>query len=288
MKIDKILNNNVVIVKNKNNIDEIVCGRGIAYKRRIGDPIDETLINQVFILKNEIQNNRFQEIVSEIPLDCIQLADQIITMIKATLGTKISDSIYITLSDHLYATIERQKEGISLRNPLKMEIKRFYENEYAIGLSALEIIKKETDIELVEDEAAFIALHIVNAEVEDSELNQTMEVTKIIQEVSNIVRFYFSTEFNIESVYYYRFITHLKFFAQRIVFNKLYDGDKEDDLLDIIKEKYQTSYKCSMKISDFIFKKYGYVISDEEIMYLTVHIERVIYKQKGSFLSNDK
>ena len=38
-----------------------------------------------------------------------------------------------------------------------------------------------------------------------------------MQEIENIVRYRFKIEFNEESDYYYRFITHLKFFAQRLV-----------------------------------------------------------------------
>lgn len=287
MKIERILNNNVVIIKNDKGIDEVVCGKGVAFKKKIGDVVDKDLVNQTFILKDEKYNARFQEIVSNIPFECIEIADEVINLIKTDLGTKISDVIYITLSDHMYAAIERKKEGISLRNPLKLEIKRFYENEYKLGLKAIKIIKEKTGVELAEDEAAFIALHIVNSQVEYSNLNQTMKVTKIIQEVSNIVKYFFSTEFNVDSVYYYRFITHLKYFAQRIVFKKIYDSE-DDGLLDIIKQKYDISYRCVEKIEGFVSKKYGYYISDEEKIYLTVHIERAIYKQKGNTLSEDK
>ena len=36
MIIQRILNNNVVIVKNKKGQEEIVCGKGIAFKKKVG------------------------------------------------------------------------------------------------------------------------------------------------------------------------------------------------------------------------------------------------------------
>ena len=79
------------------------------------------------------------------------------------------------------------------------------------------MINQTFKVELPEDEIGFITLHIVNAEMDNENLKQTMEVTKLMQEISNIVRYYFSVEFNTESVYYYRFITHLKFIAHRLL-----------------------------------------------------------------------
>lgn len=47
------------------------------------------------------------------------------------------------------------------------EIKRFYKQEYSIGTKALEIIKDDFEVSLPKDEAASIALHIVNAELNE-------------------------------------------------------------------------------------------------------------------------
>ena len=93
-------------------------------------------------------------------------------------------------------------------------------------------------------------------EMDNENLKQTMEVTKLMQEISNIVRYYFSVEFNTESVYYYRFITHLKFFAQRLLTDKEYEDDQDNELFNTIRQKYRTSYKCVEKIAEFISRKY--------------------------------
>ena len=109
---------------------------------------------------------------------------------------------------------------------------------------------------------------------------QIIDITRIMQEISNIVKYYFRIEFDTNSVYYYRFITHLKFFAQRLALRKPIDDESSDGLLDVVKVKYHTSYKCVGKISNYIKSKYDYELSNEEQLYLTIHIERMIYKSK--------
>ena len=280
MRIDRILNNNVVIIKDENGEEQVVCGKGIAYKKKAGDLLSEKLINKVFVLKDTAQKQHFQEIISEIPMEYIQITTEIVEMLTQTLERKLNEAIYISLSDHTYMAITRYLDGVVVKNSMLWDIKRFYEKEYQAAKKVWKMINQTFKVELPEDEIGFITLHIVNAEMDNENLKQTMEVTKLMQEISNIVRYYFSVEFNTESVYYYRFITHLKFFAQRRLTDKEYEDDQDNELFNTIRQKYRTSYKCVEKIAEFISRKYEKELSDEEKLYLTIHIERVIYKSR--------
>lgn len=108
-------------------------------------------------------------------------------------------------------------------------------------------------------------------------MSNIVNITKIMQEILNIIKYFFKVEFNEEAVAYYRFITHLKFFAQRVFNNSIYDED-ESELFDILKEKYKKSYNCVLKIKAFIEHEYSYNLSDEEQLYLIIHIERIVTK----------
>ena len=256
MRIDRILNNNVVIIKDENGEEQVVCGKGIAYKKKAGDLLSEKLINKVFVLKDTAQKQHFQEIISEIPVEYIQITTEIVEMLTQTLERKLNEAIYISLSDHIYMAITRYLAGVVVKNSMLWDIKRFYEKEYQAAKKVWKMINQTFKVELPEDEIGFITLHIVNAEMDNENLKQTMEVTKLMQEISNIVRYYFSVEFNTESVYYYRFITHLKFFAQRLLTDKEYEDDQDNELFNTIRQKYRTSYKCVEKIAEFISRKY--------------------------------
>ena len=277
MEIKRILNNNAALTVDQAGSEIIVLGKGIAFQKRKGDAIEEEDIEKIFHLSNSDMFVKFQELFTQLPSEYIRLSDDIIAMAKLQLGKKLNDSIYVSLSDHLYSSIKRFKEGIIIRNALLWDIRRFYPVEFEVAHEALSMIREVFDLELPEDEAGFIALHLVNAE--DLEEDQdSYQVTKIMQEVSNIVRYYFQVNFDEDSVHYYRFISHLKFFAQRLTSNNLHSDKSEEGLLDIVKSRFQNAYLCVEKITQHIERNYQYRLTEEEKLYLTIHINRVIYK----------
>ena len=167
MIIQRILNNNVVIVKNKKGQEEIVCGKGIAFKKKVGEFVDVSAINKVFTLRGRKELEYFQELWEEIPVEYFKVADDVVGMIKLELGKKISDTLYISLIDHIYMAVQRSEKGIQVRNAMMWDIQRFYPEEFHLGEKALGMIQKKLNVSLLQDEAAFIALHIVNASADD-------------------------------------------------------------------------------------------------------------------------
>ncbi|GAA0858195.1 MULTISPECIES: BglG family transcription antiterminator LicT [Clostridium] len=279
MIINRILNNNVVITLDENDEETIVMGKGIGYQKSKGDTIDEEKVNKVFKISNREVSDKFQELFNKIPIEHMKLSGEIIEFAESKLNKKLNEGIYISLSDHTYTAIKRIKNNITVKNALLWEIKRFYKKEFEIGLKALELIEEKTHVRLPLDEAGFIALHIVNAQL-DIEQPKIQGITKLIEEILTIVRINFRIEFNEDSVFYYRFITHLRYFAQRLFSNKTYNSDADEELVNIIKIKYSKEFECVNKIKTFISKKYNYELSNDEYVYLTIHIAKVIEDAK--------
>src|SRR5690625_7301688 len=73
---------------------------------------------------------------------------------EGVLKVELNDHFSIVLTDHISFAIERQREGIELRNKLMYEIKILYKEEYEIGLWAIEHIKRKLNVEMPKDEAA--------------------------------------------------------------------------------------------------------------------------------------
>lgn len=277
MKIDKIINNNLIRTFDNNGKEILVMGCGLGFQKKIGDTIDRSKIEKIYAIENKNDSNKLMNLLSEIPLEYIQLSNEIISYAKYSLGKRLNDNIYISLTDHISFAIERYKQGLNFKNALLWEIKRFYNHEFLIGKEALTIIKKRLDIMLSEDEAASIALHIVNAQLNSRDMNDTLDITKMIQNILNIVKFHFNIELDEYSLHYERFITHLKFFAQRILSGKVVKSD-DANFCEMIKEQYKDAYLCAEKVKKYILKEFNHEISDEEIMYLTVHIKRIVKK----------
>lgn len=275
--IRKILNNNVVVSKNEQNKEQILVGSGIAFQKKVGDFVSEKKVEKTYTLSSSDMSNKLQELLANLPVEYLKLSDDIISYAKTKLGKRLNDSIYISLTDHVYTAIERSKQNILVKNVLLWDIKRFFSDEFQIGVNAITLIEEQTKIHLPDDEAGFIALHIVNAEMDNTDIHNTYEITKIMQEITNIVKYNFNITFNEDSVYFYRFTSHLKFFAQRLVNKKNFENDNDDGLLDIIKLKYKNAYECVNKVGKFILDKYSYEISNEEKLYLTIHIARIVY-----------
>ena len=275
MIIEKIYNNNVVLVKDTtSNKQLILTGCGIGFQKKVGQLADETKIEKKFIAEDESFKNNISKLALEVDENVFKASSAIVEYTESKLKTDLYDYIYVALTDHISFALKRYKENIEIKNELLYEIIRIHKAEFEIGLWALEYINKEFDVNLPEDEAAFIAMHIVNANYNEN-TSESFLMTKIVKEILNIIRYFYSIEFNQNEMNYERFLTHLKFFAKRLIKNESKRNSK-NELLEIIKEKYNESYECANKIKIFIEEHYEYVVSEDEMLYLTIHINRVI------------
>lgn len=273
MKIDKIINNNIVSALEPDGKEIIVMGRGIGFGMKPGKEIPENAVEKVFRLDSQNNVDKFKELLVNLPLEHIQVSTEIINYAKSVLNRSLNQNIYITLTDHINFAIHRFKQKMKFSNPLLNEIKTFYKEEYLIGEYAIALIERRIGVSLPVDEAGFIAFHIVNAEF-NTAMRDTIDITNLIQNTVGIVKEYFSMEPDEMSLNYQRFVTHLRFLAQRIVTKELLNsGNVEFNHL--ISEMYPEEYRCSLKIKDYIMETYHHDVTEEETAYLAVHIKRM-------------
>lgn len=277
MRILKVINNNVVSSMDEKQQEVVIMGKGIGFQKQKGEEVDKEKIEKIFCIPRE-SSSQFEQLVRDMPYEHMQLAEQVIGYAKEHLKRHLNKNIYITLTDHLNFAVERVKQGAEFQNALLWEIQKFYHEEYLIGLKAIEMVKEKLGVELPEDEAGFIALHIVNAEM-DGDIRQAANITSMIKDMINIVRYTFGVELDESSLSYERFVTHLKFFIQRAVQGETYESD-DIEFNQSIQKKYPLNYECALKLRDYVVKKLGYEVSEEELTYLTVHITRVIRRDK--------
>lgn len=272
MKIVKVLNNNVVIVLDETQREQVVMGCGLAFQKCAGDVLAPEKIEKVFALQSDEVAHRLTELLSQVPIEVMATCDRIIDLSRARLG-RLQDSLFVTLTDHCFFAIERQKKGVSISNGLLWETRRLYPKEYQLGTEALDIIDQRLGIRLPEDEIGFIALHLVTAQL-NNEMSEVSNISQIMQEILHIVKYQLSINYVHDSLSYQRLVTHLKFFAQRML---TYSVVPDDDvsLHSAVKENYAKAWRCAEKVSSYLVKNYQRDLSTEEIMYMTIHIERV-------------
>lgn len=276
MVVHKILNNNIVSSMDERNREVLLVGRGLGWNAKPGQEIDKKKIEKIFRMDTCTSTEKLKELFVQVDVEVIELCAQIIDYARDVLKKKLNKNVYITLTDHVSFAIERMQQGILLQNALQWEIKKLYPAEYAIGLHALEMIEEKMHVAFPPDEAGAIALHLVNAEY-DCNMNYTQQMTDIIRNSLNIVRYAFHMEFDEQSLDYQRFTTHLLFFAQRVLDGKIMTGGP-DEIYELMQHKYPKQFKCAEKIRDLVQQEYSCTLGAEEVTFLTVHIVRVTTK----------
>lgn len=195
------------------------------------------------------------------------------------MDTSLNEHIYLALTDHLHFAVQRIQENIIITNRVFWELKTFYPKEYKIGLYALEIVSNKLNIKLPVEEAANIAFHIVNAQKEAEVQYDAMRAAKLIGKIVTVVTYSMNCQPDKESIHYSRFISHLQYFAERFFTDNLLDS-QDDFLYEQIETGYPRALSCAEKVRTLILKEYDKAITNEEVVYMAVHIQRLVSREQ--------
>ena len=73
----------------------------------------------------------------------------------------------------------------------------------------------------------------------------------------------------------------MKYFAKRVVTNNQ-NSDNNSEFIEIAKKSYPEAYECALKVKTYVKNNYNYNVNEDEIVYLTMHIHRVISVLRSS------
>ncbi|MBZ2037449.1 PRD domain-containing protein [Streptococcus sanguinis] len=268
MLISKILNNNVVISE-ENQEEVILMGRGLAFGRKVGQEIPDELIEKKYVLS---ENRR--QLLMELPAEVMEMSDKIISFAKEKLQKKLKDTAFLAMADHIRGVLLRLEDDIYLKNFLMWDIKRFFPIEFEVGQYAKQLLSAYVSKELPDDEAAFMALTLVNAELENGD-GTARDLTMMMEEIMTIVKYSLEISLDEEDIYLERFMTHLKFFCERVLTNSGNRDLEDNEMFDLLKCKYPLAYETTRKIAEFLKQTRNYQTSEDEQLYLTIHLSRM-------------
>ncbi|MDH6363058.1 beta-glucoside operon transcriptional antiterminator [Enterococcus sp. PF1-24] len=277
MKVLKALNNNIILAIDENGKEVVLFGTGIGFKKKKDDVIVDQVIQKKFVIEKE---DRLSQILSTISSQAIDITEDIIKLADEKLDKKVNDIAIISLSDHIRYAIERVERGIEVKNPLQWEIPHLYPKEYEVGVLALKLVREKYDITLFDAEASFITMHIINAQFENTDMDYTMRLTETISKIINIVNYHYHISINELGMNYSRFVTHLRYFVIRQKEKIHSDEVLNHELYDTISTKHEKSFACAQKIAEYLSEIYNWRVSETEIIYLVLHIERLIQESQ--------
>ncbi len=273
MRIEKIINNNIISARDKGGVELIAMGRGIGYGKRQGNEVADDRIEKIFRLEHMDDKEHFKELLASIPLEYIRLSTDIISYAREVLEIELNQNVYLTLTDHISFALSRYSKKMDFNNALYDEVKIFYPLEYSVGRYALDLIEERTGCRLVEDEAASIALHIINGEL-NSAIGTTFVMIKMMREMMEIIEE--NVKITDERKYPRdRLISDLKQLANRLVCEQPISGHKDDKLYQFVRENYRQEYMLITGINSYIEKEYQCSMTEEEKIYLALNIKRM-------------
>lgn len=280
MRIKKVINNNILCVVDGKGSEMIVTGKGLGFKRKIGERVDPALFEKTYHMEGKAEQRKLRELCEQIPPEHLKLTQDLIEYIKGEITAPLNESLLITLADHISFAIKRKENGVEFTNPLEGAIMSYYPTEYHLGQHCLRVIREEARADLNPSEAAFIAMHIVNAELNTS-MSVMYDITKLIEGTLEVVEYYYHREFDRESLDFNRFVVHLRYFAQRLFQAAPEQRDEYDaDFQDMIIQSCKRHYRCAQCVAEYIHNAYQKEVSSEELIYLTIHLKRINMDKK--------
>jgi len=280
LRIKKVINNNILCVVDDKGSEMIVTGKGLGFRRKVGERADPSLFEKTYHMEGKSEQRKLRELCEQIPIEHLKLTQDLIEYIKSQISAPLNESLLITLADHISFAIKRKENGIEFTNPLEGAIMSYYPTEYHLGRHCLQVIREETQVNLNPSEAAFITMHIVNAELNTS-MSVMYDITKLIEGTLDVVEYYYQKKFDRESLDFSRFIVHLRYFAQRLFQAAPSQTEEYDaDFQDMIIRSCQRHYKCAQHIGEYIRNAYQKDVSSEELIYLTIHLKRINLNKK--------
>ncbi len=271
--IKKSLNNSMLLVDHDQR-EMILFGKGIGFGAKPGTHIDLAQVEKVFLPLSDLKSRHFLSLTDSIPAAYFDVSHEILTLARSLCGEKLNSVLLFTLAEHLHFAVERSRNGQLILNKLSWEVKRYYPQEYRVGMQARDNVNERFDVELPEEEAVNIAFHLINASSQDDNSSAHQQV-ELVNRIAEIVRYKLSKAIDTESVNYRRFITHLRYFAERVLSGSVVVSETEDFYQELMRHR-PDAMTVAWVIRDYVQEKYKLTLPKDELTWLSIHISRLM------------
>ncbi len=278
LRVNRVINNNVISVL-EDDREVILTGRGLGYQQHPGGTYDPARVERRFVLDDDRSAEGFTSVIAEIPYEVLVLSNQIADHLKATLDLTLTSAMQLAIADHIQFAMQRLAAGQRLEHAMLWELKSTYRREFTAALEMLEMIHAATGVVMPVDEAGFLTMHLVNAEL-NGDMSTTVSTTTAVQDIVGIVRDQLGVPLEPDSVAYARFLTHVKFAVRRIEDGQLLVGT-DSMLYDMVREKDPQAHEVALAIADYVRERYELDLPEEELLYLMVHVNRLRHRDVG-------
>ncbi|KIP22340.1 RNA-binding antitermination protein GlcT [Anoxybacillus ayderensis] len=276
-RIEKILNNNVLIASHPTYDEVVLIGKGIGFGKKKGDVIEQKDVEKWFILKNEREQEQYKKLLPHVDEEFIGLMNDIIYHIRKRTNSPLNEHIHVALTDHILFAMKRLEQGMDIKNPFLVETKSLYPLEYDVATEVVNMLNDRLHIQLPEGEIGFIALHIHSA-LTNHQLSEVNQHSQLISRLVSVVEEQLDIRIDRESIHYLRFVRHLRYAIERVKKGEKIEEPKK--LSNILKETYPLCYNLSWKLIKIMQQTLQLPVDEAEAVYLTLHLQRLTGKSE--------
>lgn len=286
----QVLNNNVGLACKEDDSQVVIMGKGLTFQKKKGDIIKASAVQKVFKLHEESPSD-LTSLLATIPLDFLTVSYSLIDEAQEKYDYSVEPYIYASLTTHLYESAKRLADGRLVETYLP-DLEKDYPLPYEIAGYVLDGFATRLNIKFPKQEQKSVALHFLNARTDIHTQNQAQrrKVDKN-QQILAIVE----NELNNHQIYrnrdnandYERLLVHLKYFINRINQKPAPQVLSAAIFQEVVKD-YPRTFAIVQKINDQIKQKMGLEFTNDEQVYLTIHIPRLIRKEETNDKHNEK
>ncbi|APX73306.1 transcriptional regulator [Companilactobacillus allii] len=279
--VNRVYNNNTVLVDVDKNKQAIIQGRGVGFQRRRGDEVLPASVERIFYLDTDEARHRFGSLLKDVPIDITMTSFSIIEMAKKTYHYPLLDYIYVTLTDHISQTYKHLMAGKYEKSTVP-DIRERYPTEYKIADKALQMINHDLNVHFPNDATKALALHFINArgtEQEDhpKEENPSTRVNEVVQ---SVFKEYGITRNITNQNYFDRLMIHLQYLVERLQTNEQDKRLLSQDIESDFQKLYPKSFEIANEITDKLQSSLHITLNDNELVYFIIHIQRLIQESE--------
>lgn len=269
-RVEKVLNHNTVIaIHGDNHKEYLIMGKGIGFGKKINERIETRPEDTVYSLQESTERGDAGQLAKSISPVCLEIADEVLKKAEQTFGT-IDRNMLFPMADHIEFAVKRIQNKEQIRNPLTEDIRILFHAEYKVAQCIEDILLKRLGIQIDEHEIGYVALHIHSA-LEEENISQSMQMAQAVRTCVSMVEQETGKSIDVLSLSYNRLMNHIRYMVLR--------AQKGEPLKvsmnDYMEVKFPRSFQIAQTVCDQLSHDLHVQLSEEEIGYLAIHLERV-------------
>lgn len=276
MQAIKRINHNTAVCLDGAGHELIATGKGIGF----GDMPHDVPLDQIQRTFYGI-DPKYLAFIEEVDSEVLEFAAQLASLATQQLSYELSPNLPITLADHIQFALKRARDHMVLPMPLWREVESAYPVEFRLGEMAVAGMQKTFSVRVQRQEAAGVALSIVNAAVSANPHTARAErkEERLFDHIARIIEQRMGVTIDETSFAYTRFVSHIRYLLERLESDAPFETENAE-LYASLCSQYPEATVCAREVAELIGATYTTELSDEEVLYLILHITRVAAKSE--------